>query len=121
MKTAVFGVWPGHSFGHHLRDERGEYVANAGPWRVHGGIDGALCPGGSVAPPSEQRECAALLHHRDGWTALAFWDRSADRRHGSNTAFFVEGTHDAAGMLAICRERFPLHFARFTFPIEVLP
>ena len=35
----------------------------------------------------------------DGWTALAFWDRSLDHRRNSNSAFFWKGDHNFYQML----------------------
>ena len=31
-------------------------------------------------------------HHKDGWTVISFWDRSGDKRPGSNTAFLFKPT-----------------------------
>lgn len=60
-----------------------------GPWKQ---IDGALTPGrrsrsGRLETRGEQGDAA--LHHKDGWTALAFHDFTVDERGGSNSAFFV--------------------------------
>lgn len=52
------------------------------PWPK---IDGALCPMGTSSPQN-----AVALHHKDGWTALAFGDYSVDKRPGSNVAFFFK-------------------------------
>jgi len=82
-----------------------------------------LCPG--AANPrevwrvrsAEQIEGAALLHYKDGWTALSFWDRSIDKRSGCNSNFFAQGTHTFEEMLEIARAHFPAVMARFTFKI----
>lgn len=67
-----------------------------------------------------QPEGMVRVHRREGWTALAWWDRSLDRRFGSNVAFFVEADVDAEEVVRAARETFPHIFARFTYPL-VLP
>jgi hypothetical protein len=79
------------------------------PWGYR--IDAKLCPSG---PEIEGR---ALLHHKDGWTALSFWDRSVDRRGRCNSNFLAEGTHSFEKMLNLAGEHFPSVVARFEFPI----
>ncbi len=91
------------------------------PWPK---IDGVLCPGprhrrsGEVANEDESQGSAAI-HYRDGWTALAFWDRSVDSRHGSNSVFLFRGTLSADEILSAARKAFPAIFARFTFEITI--
>jgi hypothetical protein len=59
----------------------------------------------------------AAVHHLNGWTALAWWDRTGDQRHGSNAALFAKGTHTLEQMLVIGRRNFPRLFRRFTYTI----
>ena len=83
-------------------------------WASHyagGQIDGTLCPRG------RQVEGAASLHHVEGWTALAFWDRSVDRRPASNSVFVVREWLDFPAMLERARAAWPDVFARFSFPV----
>jgi hypothetical protein len=75
-------------------------------------LDNKLCPSHSASP-----EGVAQLHHKDGWTALAFWDRSVDSRPGSHSTFFTEGTHDFTAMVEICKRDFPEVWARYPFEI----
>lgn len=115
----VFGVWPGHKRGHHLRTASGDMIERRHavlPWPD---IDGTMPPYGDRATMAQQVEGVALLHHLEGWTALAFWDRSEDRRGGSNTVFFVRAHLSAEEMLTACRARFPAHFARYRFDVVV--
>jgi len=79
------------------------------PWGYE--VDSGLCPKG---PEIAGR---ALIHHKDGWTAMSFWDRSVDTRGKSNSNFFAEGTHTFDEMVAIAKEHFTEIMARFTFPI----
>lgn len=46
---------------------------------------------GSLAPEFNTISGKALLHHFDGFTVVAFWDRSVDSRSGSNSMFIVPG------------------------------
>lgn len=86
------------------------------PWGLE--IDGGLCPGGKThagdySPQGAiQNEGEAMLHHKDGWTALAFWDRTGDTRPNSNSAFLIEGTHDFAKMMELSKKLFPMIFVR---------
>lgn len=75
-------------------------------------IDGTLCPVGPSGP-----EGIALLHHKDGWTAIAFWDRSGDSRPASNAAFFVKGDRSFITIMMLAKRHFPKVWARFTFNV----
>jgi hypothetical protein len=107
--------------GHYLFDRFGRSVPASVqakgpiPWEK---IDGAIPPS-ARGLPSHAPQGVAALHHRDGWTALGFWDRSVDHRGGSNSAFFFDRllTFDLA--LSEAREFFPWVFARLDF--EVIP
>lgn len=91
------------------------------PWGVN--IDTGLCPGVkdrhgfTDTVRSVQTEGLAEVHHKDGYTALAFWDRTGDSRPGSNSVFLAEGTHDFAKMIEIAKRHFPTVFLRFKFKI----
>lgn len=81
------------------------------PWEH---VDGVLAPRlyeGRYAPECPQGEAA--LHHKDGWTALAFWDRTGDSRGNSSSTFFFEGTLDYQEALARARVLFPAVLDRF--------
>ena len=91
------------------------------PWPL---VDGVLCPGvrgnrvidrrGDVAPRF-QVEGQYTLHHRDGWTALAWWDRSGCDVFWSNSVLFARGRFSADEMLAMARVKFPLVMERITY------
>ena len=81
-KLFYFGCL-GHT-GHYLHDvwhRKAWSQEQRLPWAP---IDAALTPD----LPTEPQGIAAI-HHKDGWTAVAFWDRSVDKRGKSNSAFFV--------------------------------
>lgn len=105
-----FGCW--EEPGHYLVDERMRSV----PWE--------LCPVGyeidtGFCPKGPEIEGKALLHFVNGWTILAFWDRSVDTRGKCNSAFLWEGKHEFDEMLAESKKKFPGVFAWFKF--EVVP
>jgi hypothetical protein len=108
--------------GHRLYDADGEDMHRivTTPWGSY--PDGTLCPEGLVLrnlgeASNAQPEGKALLHHKDGWTALGFWDRSGDDRWNSNSNFLVRGTYTFDEMLALAKEQFRGIFATIKFPI----
>jgi len=60
----------------------------------------------------------AVIHHKDGWTALSFWDRSVDFRAGSSSTFFAQGDYDFAEMCAFAASQFPTIWKRFSFQVK---
>lgn len=93
-----------------LEKARADYrFMDTNPWGNK--IDCGLCP------PGDETEGRALVHHKDGWTALSFWDRSIDRRGKCNSNFLAEGTFTFAEMVELARRHFPKVMARFQFPI----
>lgn len=122
MNVQYFGCWerPGHAL--HSSDGRTAYGAT-NPWG-----DGRRCVFDGKLPPTipdpssynGKRECPqghAAIHHKDGWTALAFWDRSVDNRGGCNSVFFIEGEHGFAEAVEIAESAFPRTWARLPFSV----
>lgn len=106
--------------GHYLRDEGWRQVWPDNP---HQGVDKiAWGPlpwkdiDGGLQPRAPQG--VARLHHRDGWTALAFRNDADDDR-GGNSAFFFEAELSFDEALAMARERFP-HVIK-ALPFEIVP
>jgi len=102
--------------GHHLWTEGGgrlfdHNVPKDFPVRV------AALDCGFLPPNRPQVEGEASLAHVEGWTILAFWDRSVDTRPGCNNAFVLPLllSFDEAKQLA--RERFPSVWDRFKFEV----
>lgn len=52
-------------------------------------------------------EGEAHLHHINGWTLLAFWNRSVDHRNSSHSNFFTQGEWDFNQMCQIARKSYP--------------
>ena len=111
--------------GHYMHDAALRHVWESGPpWAVgRGEVDAKLAPHRpdckmrSYCPCTGDEQGRAAIHHKDGWTALAFWDRTGDARNGSNSVFFAEGTHDFGGMVVIASEKFPTIVRRFKFAL----
>ena len=130
-KMFYFGAWD--SAGHYLTDERGHsiYREDRGsfPWR-EGTIDGRLAPhargcfgdhdqtyAGRRCREDEAPQGVALVHHLNGWTALAFWDRTIDSRPASNSAFFAEGDYTFDQMVDMAKSRFAKRWNRMGFRV----
>lgn len=119
-RTFYFGCWG--RVGHSLHTPDGKSLSyshrlppDQTPWDDV--LDGGLPPrpGRHMEAPNGH----AALHHKDGWTALAFWDNSVDTRGGSHSTFLFEGIYDFDAALALARQQFPTIFARY--PFEVVP
>jgi len=88
-------------------------MAIYGPWhRRIAKFDGLLCP------EFCKIQGKALLHHFDGFTILAFWDSSVDKRPESNSMFIIPGIRDFDDSLTIVEDNFPDVFSRFVFEVE---
>jgi hypothetical protein len=119
VKVYYYGCWNGK--GHFLWQPNGRWVEGdeslATPWPS----GYRLCPGWvdqyNLGP---QVQGEAGLHHKDGWTALAFWDRSVDDRFGCISVFYAEGTYDSAAMLEVAREHFSKVWARYPFEVRIV-
>lgn len=113
-KAYYWGCISGIEKGHYLWRPGMRYASREIgelPEGWQGFLDGGLCP------KEQQIEGQALLHHLDGWTALAFWDRSMDTRPGSNSLFLAQGTFEFEQMLMIAEIHFPVIKSRFKFSI----
>jgi len=93
------------------------------PWPE---LDGTLPPaerresrreGGYPEVSKEAPQGHAALHHKRGWTAISFWDRSVDSRHGSSSTFLIRGTHTWDDAVRIAKALYPKTWARYKFPV----
>ncbi len=109
---------PGHFFNAQKRTRRDAYTIGEAASAALGGLDGSLCWN---SPRTErdryerrsEAEGLAFRTCRWGWTAVAFWDRSVDRRGACNSAFIVHGDLTFAQVIRAARQV----WARFTFPV----
>jgi hypothetical protein len=101
--------------GHDLHSKRGTRtypLDEVLPWGDH--IDAGFLPQRGI-----QQQGQACSAHKSGWTAVAFWDRSVDRRHGSHSTFIVHDDVTAEELITEARRQWPEVFARFNFPVVV--
>jgi hypothetical protein len=112
---------PGHYlFGIDGRKLYNEQEASC-PWKMED-IDGVLqqnCMFKFVDWHREgpQNEGEALIHYRDGWTALSFWDRSVDHRSGCNSTFMVKNIYTFEQMVELSKAHFKAKWESFSFKI----
>jgi hypothetical protein len=110
-----FGCW-GNEAGHYLHGSNGRLrwrdEESLTPWGMK--CDGVLCPYGTNGPQG-----VVAHHHKDGWTAIAFWDRSIDSRPGSNSVFFIHAEVTAEEAWRLAQEKFPQVCGRFKFEIKL--
>lgn len=55
---------------------------------------------------SAEQAGIAKIHHKNGWTAIALWDRSVDTRGGCNSTYFAKGDFSFEEMVKMAKERF---------------
>lgn len=78
---------------------------------------------GVLAPLGETQLYVAAMNRLGGlgYSALAWWDRSVDKRPASNSIIFAPGlTIPAEDLLAQAQQRFPWVFARLPQPVRLL-
>src|SRR5579862_26022 len=118
IKMFYFGPWD--QAGHYMRsddhppqDLEGwravSHFTYTNPWGRS--IDGSL------APPDTHMEGFARVHHKDGWTALSFWDRTIDSRPGSHSTYLAEGYYTFDQMVEFASKRFAERWNRMPFAV----
>ena len=110
-KMIYFGPWdrPGHYF--RSEDGRSSLDRHSNPWGYN--LDGRLQPQGEY----QHKDGAAYLHHKDGWTALAFWDTSVDERTASVSVYLLPGTHTFDEMVEQAKARFRSRWNKMKFQV----
>lgn len=127
LQPLMFYFGPWDRAGHFLHDEYGHSVRRDGrdslPWNEwRGEVDGKLQPherncNGRSYCGCVQPEGAALLHHKAGWTALSFWDRSVDGRGGCNSTYFAKGEFTFEQMVEMAKTRFAYRWNKMNFEV----
>lgn len=102
--------------GHYLWDDQGRRlfdhnVPNDFPVKSYA-LDSGFLP-----PQQPETQGVASLVHVEGWTILAFWDRSVDTRHGSNSSFVLPGTLTFEEAKELSMLKFPWVWSRLRFPV----
>jgi len=105
-KIWFYGVWPGHSAGHYLRDPHGQQIWNEPT------VGRSRYPWDSREIRRAQDEGLLWHHHTADKTLLLSWDRSADQRGNCVCTFIIDALVTPEQALAIARESFPLVFQR---------
>jgi hypothetical protein len=107
MAMLYFGCWsePGHYL--HRSDGMRFYGEQSSSPFSAAQLDGVFAPRGVNG-----RDDVATLTHVHGWTVLAMWDYSVDKRPGSNAAFLIPGTHVEAEVWRQAAAVFPSVVAR---------
>jgi hypothetical protein len=125
VEAFYFGCWK--ETGHYWRNQNPHtscrQIEKLVPGMIFRYIDGGFCPGairGKTDRTRPEVEGQAALHHIEGWTVLAFWDRSVDSRHSSNSAFVVVGRHDYTTMLEVAKRQFPDVLRRQKVPMVLV-
>lgn len=69
---------------------------------------------GKLQPHPGWNQGHARLHHKDGWTALAWWDMTVDKRPASCSALLVNEIHTFEEMVQLLKTTYPSVFQRQT-------
>lgn len=122
VRMCYFGAWAGP--GHYFFNERGHKVWLEAACHPFVRIDGVLQPGcyldahsGHWRHRGPEIEGEALLHHKAGWTALSFWDRSIDKRGACNSTYIAEGLFTFDEMVQLAKARFAYRWEKMAFPV----
>ena len=117
-----FGPWDRAGHFWHVEDGRSVLYAEREklPWGDN--ADGGLQPHRegcrrSYCPCGSGPQGVALIHHKDGWTALSFWDRSVDTRGACNSTYIAEGDFTFEQMVAMAKERFAHRWNKMKFKV----
>jgi|ERR1700722_12854775 len=121
MNPIMFYFGPWERAGHFMHGEDGHEVWNRSelsgfPWQVDGSnIDGVLQPTCYQDPEGRWRNTKeplneAVLHQKNGWTAISFWDRSVDTRGACNSTYFAKGIYTFDEMVNLAKERFKVRW-----------
>ena len=124
MIAYFFGIMPPSRSGHYCYIPRGPAPRGclASPWGspwdplVEGGAYRELAAQTGVPQHlrDSKTEVEGVPHHyqRDGWTLIFWWDRSADKRHGSSSSFCFDALLTPEQAEAEARRLFPAVWAR---------
>lgn len=111
-----------HTTGHYLHDRHG--VKPRGLARVESYLERRF---DGVLPPHPERDyglyqATVTVFPGMGYTALAWWDRSADSRPGSNSVIWAPGTDwQPEALVNEARALFPWVFERLPRPLLLWP
>ena len=110
MKVYFFGCLG--TAGHFLysKNEHRTLPDKQTPWGFE--MDGGLAP-----QDVPEKQGHAAIHHKNGWTAVSWWDRTVDTRGKCNSAVLAEGEHDFEQMKVLLKEHWPEVYTRQPVPL----
>lgn len=98
------------------------------PWKSND-IDGTLQPGmilwrdhwisESQHGGRSYHEGEAVIHHKDGWTALSFWDSTIDTRPGCSSTYLADGSFTFEQMVELAKARFAERWNKMKFEVRL--
>lgn len=107
---------PGHFLHGKARRCRDTYEGI--PWG-HALDAGLLAPGDEYFRCDTTPDGKTKFCQLDGWSAVAFWDRSGgDTRPGCNSVFLTNATIGEVELLDLARRQWPEVWGRAGFPLE---
>jgi len=80
-------------------------------------VDFRILDGGLLPPNLPQTQGRTELIHLQEWTIITFWDRTADTRGKSNSAFVIRGHLDFTEAIKVTKEHYPQIWERFKFEV----
>ena len=126
--SEMYYFGPLEDVGHFLFAEGGRHASREEyDWHPWGDdIDGAIQPGvvferGSWRSKGALIDGEAVLHHKDGWTALSFWDRTIDSRPGSHSTYIARGIFTFEQMVEMAKSRFAGRWGEMKFEVRLSP
>jgi hypothetical protein len=134
METIVyfFGVLAGRKTGHDLWDVTRKYAKESAlpaslfpldmAWPHPRHLSAEEVRYDLSARNIDETNGRARIHFVSGWTVIAWWDQSADRRPLSNANFLMLGRHRWNQAIDLARRSFPAELARMeaAYAIELV-
>ena len=127
MEPEMYFFGPWEQAGHFLFNERGQEQwgkKSVIPWtlgQMDGGLQPHLCGREETGKPCGRGTCApqgiASVHHKDSWTALAFWDSSVDKRGGCVSVYLARGDFDFTQIVEMAKTRFAKRWNKMPFTV----
>lgn len=115
-----FGPW--REPGHYVFEEGGYQLpwqqVSKLPWmeKDHWTADGGIEPQDKY----KHVDGAASLVKKEGWTALAMWDASVDKRLACVSVYIAEGDFTFEQMVDMACRRFATRWSRMKFPVKLI-
>jgi hypothetical protein len=124
--TSVYYYGPLERPGHHFFYENGMSLSHDEraliPWKEWE-IDGKLQPGcwcdRGHWEHGQENEGEALLHQKDGWTLISFWDRTIDHRFACNSSYIAKGIFTFEQMVELAKVRFAERWNKMKFEVRL--